>query len=284
MFILSDQSKLFNYAWRLFRCVLVAYLVVLLAMMLFENYLIYFPKKFSEADTNWSPVSPSPIDVEFQSADGTNLHGWFLSHPKSQAVVLYAHGNAGNIADRIQIMRKIYDQEVSIMFFDYRGYGKSEGRPNENGLKADARAARAWLAKKTGIKEEEIVLMGRSLGGGVMVELAAKDGAAGLILESTFTSLPDVAQKIYPWLPVKLLMRNRFDSESVITQYQGPLLQSHSKTDEIIAYDFGKKLFEKATTKDKQFIEITGGHNESPAESYYKKLKTFLKKNGVPPK
>ena len=165
---------------------------------------------------------------------------------------------------------------VSVMIFDYRGYGRSEGSPNEDGILADARAARAVLAQKAGVSEEQIVLMGRSLGGGVMVDIAARDGARALILESTFTSLPDVAGWHYPWLPVRLLMRTRLDSLSKIKEYHGPLLQSHGDADRIIPLKLGRQLFEAANSP-KRFVTISGrDHNDPQSEDYYEALDEFL--------
>jgi fermentation-respiration switch protein FrsA (DUF1100 family) len=151
----------------------------------------------------------------------------------------------------------------SVLVFDYRGYGKSEGSPNEKGVLLDARAARAWLAKRTGVAEREIVLWGESLGGGVAVDLAARDGARGLILESTFTSLPDVAAVHFRFLPVRLLMRSRLDSLNLIGQYKGPLLLSHGTADEIIPYALGQQLF-AAANEPKESVSFPGGFHNGP--------------------
>jgi fermentation-respiration switch protein FrsA (DUF1100 family) len=135
---------------------------------------------------------------------------------------------------------------ASVLVFDYRGYGKSEGTPSEAGLLADARAARRWLAARTGVAERDIVVVGKSLGGGVAVDLAAKDGARALILESTFPSLPEVAAHHVPWLPTHWLMNTRLNSVAQIGNYHGPLLQSHGDADRTIPYEMGRKLFDAA--------------------------------------
>ena len=191
--------------------------------------------------------------------------------------MLYCHGNGGNVAYWADAARPLHDRVgVSVMLFDYRGYGRSEGTPSEAGVLADARAARAWLAQREGIAESQIVLMGRSLGGGVAVDLAAADGARALVLESTFTSLPDVAQTMFPLLPVRLLMQTKLNSEKKIANYHGPLLQSHGTADRLIPYSIGRRLFD-AANQPKQFVPIPNGdHNDPQNEEYYRTFSTFL--------
>ncbi|MCH8048037.1 MAG: alpha/beta hydrolase [Planctomycetes bacterium] len=264
------------WAWRIVRLPLIAYLVVLLMLMFLERTLVYPASQYPSG--NWNPTTIPFEDADFFAPDGTKLHGWYVPHANPRAVVLFAHGNGGNLSDRALVLRLLNEKlRLSVMIFDYRGYGRSEGKPDEAGLLSDARAARAWLAERAGIGETDIVLLGRSLGGGVMVDLAAKDGARGLILESTFTSLPDAAAHHYPWIPVRLIMRNRFASIEKIDQYHGPLLQSHGTADEIIPFELGRRLHEAAASRNKKFIEIPGaGHNEMPSGAYYKALDEWI--------
>jgi fermentation-respiration switch protein FrsA (DUF1100 family) len=246
-------------------------------MMLLERSLIFFPTPYPGGD--WQPAGLPFEDAWFEADDGTRLHGWYIPHESPRAVVLYSHGNAGNITHRAAILDVLHNRVgVSVLIFDYRGYGRSEGKPDETGIIADARAARDWLAGQEGIAPEDVVLMGRSLGGGVAVDLAAKDGARALVLESTFTSLPDVAAHYYPWLPVRRLMQTRLDSVSKIADYHGPLLQSHGDADSIIPYEFGKRLFE-AANEPKQFVTLPGrDHNDFQTNGYYETLVEFLDK------
>ena len=239
-----------------------------------ERKLIFQPTAFPpELEGKAIPFE----DVEFQSADGTKLHGWFADHNNPVAIALCCHGNAGNIASRGNSLKLLNQRHhLAAMMFDYRGYGKSEGKPTENGILADARAARTWLAKRKGIPEQEIVLFGRSLGGAVAVDLAAKDGARGLVLVSTFSSMPAVAKNFVPFLPTSLLMTQRFDSVKKIKNYHGPLLQSHGDADELIPIEQGRTLFSAAGGK-KNFIVITGGkHNDPQSEEYRVALDKFL--------
>jgi uncharacterized protein len=266
--------------WRYARLALIAYLIVVLIVMMLENSLIFFPSRYPDGD--WRTVGMPVEDAWFQAADGTRLHGWYVAHERPRAVVLFCHGNGGNVAYWSEALRNLYSQAgVSVLLFDYRGYGRSEGTPDEAGVLADARAARTWLAQRAGITEQEVVLMGRSLGGAVAVDLAAAQPARALILESTFTSLPDVAAHHYRWLPVRLLIRTRFDSLGKIGNYHGPLLQSHGTADTIVPFPLGRRLFD-AANEPKQFIAIPGGdHNESPGRGYYRTVAEFL--DSLPP-
>jgi uncharacterized protein len=239
-----------------------------------ENSMVFAPSIFPAG--NWQPAGLDFEDAWFTSADGTRLHGWYVPHPQPRAVVLFCHGNAGNVALWADVLRTLYDRMgVSAMAFDYRGYGRSAGTPSEAGVLADARAARTWLAKRAGIAENQIVLMGRSLGGAVAVDLAA-DGARGLILESTLSSMPEVGHALVPYSPVRTLMQTQFNSLAKIRNYHGPLLQSHGTADRLIPYALGRKLFE-AANEPKKFIAIPGGdHNDPQTEEYYAALYEFL--------
>ena len=248
--------------------------------MIFEESLIFHPLRYPAGE--WQPAGLVVEDAEFTSADGTRLHGWFVPHGHPRAVVLFAPGNAGNITYRTDRLRRFHRTlDAAVMIFDYRGYGRSEGRPNERGVLADARAARRWLAERTGVAETDIVLVGESLGGGVMVDLAAHDGARALILESTFTSLPDVAAWHYPVFPVRLLMRNRLTSIDKIAAYRGPLLQCHGDADGIVPYALGERLF-AAANQPKRFVSLPGhDHNDPLPTAWHAAMDEFLA--GLPP-
>jgi fermentation-respiration switch protein FrsA (DUF1100 family) len=258
---------------------LIAYLVVLLILMLLEEKLIFFPTKYPAGD--WHPAGLPVQDAEFHAADGTRLHGWYLPHEDPRAVVLFCHGNAGNVTHRADVLRMLHRVVgVSVLILDYRGYGRSEGSPSEGGILADARAARTWLAEREAVDPRDVVLLGRSLGGAVVVDLAAEDGARALVLESTFTSITDLAAHYYPWVPVRWLVRTRLDAAGKIAAYKGPLLQSHGDADSIVPFPFGVRLFD-AANEPKEFITLHGqDHNDMPKIAYYEALIEFL--DGLP--
>lgn len=242
--------------WQAFRIAAIGYLGILLLMLLLEKRLVFHP---ATADQRWQPAAANMEEAEFQAADGTRLHGWYAAASEPRAVVLFAHGNGGNLSDRRQLLERLRGQlGLSVLLFDYRGYGRSAGSPDEQGILLDARAARRWLAERSGVAEREIVLLGRSLGTGVMVDLAAGEGARGLVLISAYNSLPEVAADKYPWLPVRPLMRTRLDSQAKIARYAGPLLQLHGDCDPVIPWQLGHRLYEASPSPNKTWLLMTG--------------------------
>jgi fermentation-respiration switch protein FrsA (DUF1100 family) len=253
----------------------VAYLIMVVMLMFLEESMIFFPAKYPAGV--WKPSGLPFEDANFQADDGTKLHGWYVPHENPTATILFLHGNAGNITDRVYTLERLHEVVgASVLILDYRGYGRSSGTPSEKGVLADARAARAWLAKKENLPESEIVMMGESLGGGVAVDLAATDGARALVLISTFSSLPDVGAYHYPLFPVQFLMHTRLNSASKIPNYHGPLLQFHGRDDTIVPFRFGKKLFDAANEPKELVISDRHDHNDYVPTSFYERLKTFL--------
>jgi len=253
---------------------LLIYVAAALIMAFFEDSLIYFPSR--HPDGQWSPNGLAFEDAEFTAADGTRIHGWYVPAPAPRAVALFSHGNGGNLSHRADFVRLLRDRlRISTLIYDYRGYGRSEGTPNEAGLLQDARAARAWLARRAAIAEQEIILFGESLGGAVSVDLAV-DGARGLVLQNTFSSLPDVAAYHYSWLPVRLLLRTQFDSIRKISDFHGRLLQFHGDRDEIVPLPLAQRLF-AAANEPKRFVLVEGGnHNDPPPGSFVAEMERFI--------
>ncbi len=249
-------------------------------LSLLENKLIFPAPRYPSGD--WDPDWLAVEDVDFAAADGTALHGWYLKHPRPQAYLLYCHGNGEHVADtarRLEKLRRTLD--VAVFAFDYRGYGRSAGSPHEAGILADGVAAHAWLCQRAGPATRQVVVMGRSIGGAVAVDVATRQQSPGLILENTFTTLPDVASRLHWWAPVRWLMRTRLDSVAKIVDYQGALLQSHGTADTLIPLDHGQRLFHAAAAADKRFLAFDGlGHNDGPPDEYYQELRDFVARIG----
>jgi fermentation-respiration switch protein FrsA (DUF1100 family) len=268
--------RLPRYGLTALRTTAVSYCGVLLLLLFLENTLLYPAPKCPEGD--WEAPYLSREDVDFTSADGTKLHGWFVEHANPRAVVLYCHGNGDCLGYLGPFLQELRDKhQVSVFAFDYRGYGKSEGTPGEAGILADGDAAQRWVAQRTGRQLSDIVLMGRSLGGGVAVDLAAKNGARGLILQNTPSSMPDAASYMYWFAPVHLMMKNRYDSVSKIGNYAGPILLSHGTADTLVPFALGQKLFNAVKSPAKHFFKIEGGgHNDPEPPEYEAALTSFL--------
>lgn len=217
------------------------------------------------------------IDARFTADDGIQLHGRFYDHPERRAVVLFCHGNAGSVAEWSESAKLLRDRHrVAVLVFDYRGYGQSEGTPDEPGILRDARAARRWLSDETVVAEQDIVLFGRSLGGAVAVDLAANDGARGLVLMSTFSSLPDVAAHHMSWLLPRWNMTQRLNSAEKIARYKGPLLQSHGAADEVVPMTSARKLFNAANEPKQLLVIPRAGHNDAISDAFHERLDQFL--------
>jgi fermentation-respiration switch protein FrsA (DUF1100 family) len=244
-----------------------------------DELLLFQPAKFPAGD--WQPTGVTFEDVWFTADDGTRLHAWYCPCERPRAVLLYAHGNAGNLSYDAPLLKYLQQKlRVTALVFDYCGYGRSAGTPTADGILRDARAARTLLARRAGVKVTAVVLMGRSLGGAVVVHLAAETPPRGLILESTFSSLQEVASHHYPRL-AWLVPAGKLDSRSQLARYKGPLLQSHGDSDQTIPYSQGQKLFEAAPGR-KRFVTIPGGdHNDPQSAAYYRELDRFL--DSLPP-
>ncbi len=217
-------------------------------------------------------------DVRVVSAEGEQTHGWFIKAREPRGTVLFSHGNAGNIADRLESASLFLKLGLNVLVYDYGGYGLSTGRPSEERACADIRAMWDYLTGTRGTEPGEIVLFGRSLGGGMTADLATSVKPAAVILESTFTSIPDRAAEMFPWLPMRSLIRVEFDNAGKVPLITSPLLIVHSRDDSLIPFRHGQRLFELAR-EPKQFLEIRGEHNEGfvvSMETWLDGLDSFL--------
>jgi len=222
---------------------------------------IYQPDVGRDITSTPRDASLAYEDVWLDVAPGVRLHGWFLPHPAARGAVLFFHGNAGSIAGRLGWLRLFHDLGYATFIIDYRGFGRSSGKPDEQGTYADASAAWRYLTATRGIAAQDVVIVGESLGGAVAAELAARVSPRALVLQSTFTSIPDLAADIYPWLPVRWLSRFDYDTASRLAQVAAPVLVAHSPDDDLIPFRHGQTLYARAN-EPKRFIELAGGHNE----------------------
>ena len=248
-------------------------------MVLFEEKLIYFPYKYPEG--NWRPETYGlkAEDCFFTTSDGVNLHGWFFRSDAPKGTLLWCHGNAGNITHRLDNIRKLLPLGIDVFIFDYRGYGKSDGKPSEQGVYKDALAAYDFLTKEKHVPPDSIIIFGRSLGAAVAVDLASRRRCRGLVLESSFPSARAMAKEMFPIVPVHLFVRSRFDAESKINEIHVPVLFMHGTVDRTVPLHLGRKLFEKAN-EPKSFYEIVGAdHNDTYIvgdDEYFRHWKTFI--------
>jgi fermentation-respiration switch protein FrsA (DUF1100 family) len=199
-------------------------------------------------------------ELTLTAEDRTQLSAWFLPAEGAEFTVLLLHGNAGNISHRLEKAHVLLDLGVSVLLLDYRGYGESEGKPNESGTYQDARAAYQYLTETRGILPEQVIVFGESLGTGVAVELATVEKVGGLILEAGFTSLADVGQRIFWFLPgVRWLVKNRYDSRRKIGRLAAPLLLLHSREDEVFSFRHAERLY-AAAPEPKRLVPLRGRH------------------------
>jgi fermentation-respiration switch protein FrsA (DUF1100 family) len=269
-----------KWLWRSARILILAYLGVCLVLWLLENSLVYRPSSAHDWTAPPADIQADIQDVDLSSADGTQIHAWWLPCQGADEAVLYCHGNAGNLSYRGGSMAKMCDLlKVQVLIFDYPGYGKSGGRPTEQGCYHAADAAYAYLTDQKKIAPDKILLYGGSLGGGVAVDLASRKPHRGLILVKTFTSAPEAGASMLPWLPVRWLMRNRFDNLSKIKTCTRPVFIAHGTADTLIPFAQGKRLYE-AANEPKQFFTLEGAdHNDSLPAEFFTKLRGFLDKN-----
>jgi len=247
--------------WRLiFLALLVGGTFLIMMLRWFEHSQVYYPNRALDAEG--SALGRPFENVLFETGDGVRLNGWFFpagtNSANSSLAVLICHGNAGNISHRLPLCRILLESGVNVFVFDYRGYGRSQGRPSEEGTYRDAETAHRWLQQK-GLRQ--IVVYGESLGGGVAAELCLRQQTLGLILQSTFTSVPDIGAELFPWLPVRRLASIRYDTFSKLPRIKVPVMVMHSRSDDIIGFRHGERNF-AAANKPKLFCEIGGSHND----------------------
>jgi len=248
-------------------------MLIYLAVVLFVAYLglgliLYFMQPtFLYRPVREVPFTPDELGLDFEnvvfkSSDGLLLSGWYIPAEDSQLTVLFCHGNGGNMFHRLDSINIFFNLGLNCFIFDYRGYGNSEGKPGEEGTYLDVMAAYKWLTEEKKVSPADIILFGRSLGGSIAAQLAGKVEAGALIIESAFTSYVDIGRKFYPYMPVRWFARFSYKTIDYIRDVLCPVMIIHSRSDEIMPFEFGLELYE-AANEPKEFVEIFGGHNDS---------------------
>ncbi len=257
----------------------IIFIAVILAFIIgyakyIENRGVYFPMK--EIQFNPGLLGFSFEDVYIKTQDNIRINGWFIPADKARYTLLFYHGNAGNIGHRLEKIMLLHKLALNIFIIDYRGYGRSQGRPGEQGIYLDAQAAYDYLTNERRINPEQIILYGESLGCAAVIHAAAANKVGALIVEGAFTRGRDMARRIYPFLPA-FLFSDSFDSLSKIKSIAAPKLFIHSTNDEIVPFALARQLYE-AAGEPKRFAEIRGGHNSAFLDSqqeYISAIKEF---------
>jgi len=244
-----------------------------------QSSLIYYPNLAGRNIT----ATPENIglkfdDVEFFTEDRIKLHGWFIPHDQARGTLLFFHGNAGNISHRLDSIEIFHQLNLNVFIFDYRGYGQSDGKTTEHGTYRDAEAAWQYLTESRQIKPREIIIFGRSLGASIAAWLASQHQPASLIVESGFSSIPAMAKRLYPYLPVGWLAHFKYDTREYVSRTSCPVLIAHSTDDEIIPFDEGREIYRTAN-EPRRFYEMRGGHNDGfliSGSDYRDELRSFI--------
>lgn len=270
--------------WLVVIAVVLATVAVLIRV--FENRFIYFPPRYPEGFvTTPQSFGLQVEEVWLTAEDNVRINGWFL--PSTASVLLWFHGNAENIGMGIDRMIRFAALGSSIFEIDYRGYGKSEGTPNEAGLYRDGEAAYRYLVEVRGFRPSDIIIYGHSLGGAVAVEIASRHECGGLIVESSFTSISDMARIMFRVPLVGFIAKSKFDSERKIANIRAPVLVIHGTRDWVIPFFMGQMLFE-AAREPKAFFPVEGAGHDDPffvgGKEYYDRLLEFIQGVKLPAK
>lgn len=244
--------------------ILLAYVLVLALVRLFERRMIFFPDYPSRLEGDWHPHSLGAEDVWITAADGTKLHAWWIPNANAKFTLLAFHGNAANIANRASVYEFLRDSPANVLALEYRGYGHSEGQPSEKGLYLDAEAAFEYLVSTRHLDAKSIISFGQSLGAAVAANLAAQHHVGGVILEAPFPSASRVASKVFWFLPgLSLLVHLQFNTQSKLKQITSPILVVHCTRDPVLPFTFGQEVY-SAARSPKYFLRIDGDcHEES---------------------
>ncbi|MGH8640871.1 MAG: alpha/beta hydrolase [Burkholderiales bacterium] len=239
----------------------IAYGAVLVLVFVFQSHLVFYPGMGREVMLSPQSYGLRYETAELRTADGETLQAWWVPADNARGVVLFFHGNAGNISHRLDYLLMFNRLRYTTFIVDYRGYGKSTGSPSEEGTYRDAETAWEYLRHARLARPQDVVIAGESLGGAVATWLAAKVHPRAVLLFSTFTSVNDLGAQVYWFLPVRLLSRIGYDNLENLEHIHAPVFIAHSRDDDVVPYSHGRKLFE-AAREPKAFLEMRGGHND----------------------
>jgi len=254
--------------------IIVIYASVLILLFIFQRSLMYHPleNNYSEDKLNVEVEK-----VKILTSDNINLLGWFHKKDLNKfKTIVYFHGNAGNLENRIHKLNHFKNMNVNFLIIAWRGFSGNKGKPSEKGLYIDANSAISWL-KKMGLTEKDIILYGESLGTGIATELAQTNNYAGLVLETPFTSMVKTAKSFYPYIPVSLLLKDKYDNQKKIKNIKIPVLVMHGEADQIVPFWMGKKIYEIANEPKYSYFTEYDDHMMEYDEKLLFALKTFIK-------
>jgi len=228
-----------------------------------QDKLLYFPDDYFITDPASAGLEFEDFSVEVSPE--VTVSGWIVETDPAAPWILQFHGNAGNISNRVDHLKLFNELGFNGVLFDYRGYGKSTGIPSEEGLVADGLAVVTYLKEEKGVDPRFLIYWGESLGGAVAAAVSVKEEPRALILKSTFTSVPDLAGELYPFLPVKYLSKTRFDTKNLVPKFLFPKLIVHGHADTVVPFHHGQRLYQ-LSLEPKTFLKVNRGHNISPME------------------
>ena len=258
----------------IFGLILIVYLIVTLGLYIFQRKLLYYPN--FNSDIKGDGLSHSFENINIKTKDNINLKGWFHLKDLKKKTILFFHGNAGSLDNRIYKLNLLGNLDINFLIIAWRGYSGSSGKPTELGLYQDAKSAVNWLNLK-GITEKNIILYGESLGTSVAIEIGQHKNFAGIILEAPFTSMADTGKKHYPFFPVKLLLKDKYENENKIKNIKFPILVMHGKKDKIIPFYMGKEIYNLANEPKSKYFTENDDHMMEFNQNLVNKIELFLK-------
>ena len=256
-----------------FFLLILIYFVITVVVYFFQRKLLYHP--FSPQITGKGLIHNFET-INFKTSDNFELKGWFHLKNSNKKTILFLHGNAGNLDNRIDKLNFLGNMDINFLIISWRGYSGNPGNPSETGLYKDALGGIEWLNKK-GISNDRIILYGESLGTAIATEVAQNENFAGIILEAPFTSMVDMGQKIYPIFPVKFLLKDKYESKNKIKNIKSPILVLHGRKDKIVPFYMGEKIFEMANSPKFKYFTDLDDHMMNFDEKLVNEIDLFIK-------